>query len=236
MISKFGLKHCKKCYLFLIIFGFVILITAINDKRYQITPDNLPWQINITETGDSNVFGITLNKTTMREAFQTLKVFPETALFAHKSGRKSLEAYISSVSMSGLTAKVILEYDANDETLQRYIEGSIDREGMPSGAFKYKLNEKDLLEAMQTPVKSISYIPYAQFDDEIIMQRFGLAAETVTIDEQSSILLFPTLGLSIAYNQEEKEILQYVAPENFGRLKQLAYQAASDAKQADTKD
>lgn len=232
MISKFGLKHCKKCYLFLIIFGFVILITAINDKRYQISPENLPWQINITETGHSNVFGITLNQTSMRDAFQKLEVFPETALFAHKSGRKSLEAYISSVSMSGLTAKVILEYDVNEDDLQRYIEGSVDREGMPSGAFKYKLNEEDLLQAMQAPVRSISYIPYAQFDEDIIMQRFGLADETVKINEESSILLFPSLGLSIAYNLEGKEILQYVTPANFDRLKQLAYQAATDAKQA----
>jgi len=233
MISKFGLKHCKKCYLFLIIFGFIILITAINDKRYQIAPDNLPWQINISESGQSNVFGITLNKTTLREAFQVLQVYPETALFAHKDGRQSLEAYISSLSLSGLTAKMILEYDVSDDDKQRYIEGSVDREGMPSGAFKYKLNEEDLLEAIQAPVKSISYIPYAQFDDEIIMQRFGLAAETVKIDEQSSILLFPNLGLSIAYNQEEKEILQYVAPENFERLKQLAYEAAEQVKQVE---
>jgi len=230
MISKFGLKHCKKCYLFLIIFGFVILITAINDKRYQITPSNLPWQITITESGQSNVFGITLGQTTLRDAFQVLKVYPETALFAHKDGRKSLEAYISSLSLSGLTAKMILEYDVTDESKQRYIKGSVDREGMPSGAFKYKLNEEDLLQAMQSKVKSISYIPYAQFDDEIIMQRFGLAAETIKVDEQSSILLFPDLGLSIAYNQEEKEILQYVAPDQFDRLKQLAYETASQAR------
>jgi len=232
MISKFGLKHCKKCYLFLIIFGFVILITAINDKRYQITPDNLPWQITITKSGQSKVFGITLGQTTLRDAFQVLNVYPQTALFAHKDGRKSLEAYISSLSLSGLTAKMILEYDVTDETMQRYIEDSVDREGMPSGAFKYKLNEEDLLQAMQSKVKSISYIPYAQFDDEIIMQRFGLAAETVEVDDQSSILLFPDLGLSIAYNQEDKEILQYVAPGQFDRLRQLAYEAASQAKKA----
>lgn len=222
MISKFGLKHCKKCYLFLIIFGFVILITAINDKRMNIPSDKLPWQITQLEGGQSSVFGITLNKTSLRDAFKMLDVFPETALFVHKDGRKNLEAYISSVSISGLTAKMILEYGVSEEAKKLYVDGSVKKEGTPSGAFKYSLNEKDLLTAMQAPVISISYIPYAQFDDEIIMQRFGVAAETIEIDEKTSILLYPELGLSLTYSKEEKEFLQYVAPADFERLRLLA--------------
>lgn len=222
MISKFGLKHCKKCYLFLIIFGFVILITAINDKRMKIPSDKLPWQITQLENGQSSVFGITLNKTSLRDAFQSLDVFPETALFVHKDGRANLEAFISSVSISGLTAKMILEYGVSEENKKFYIESSVKKEGTPSGAFKYSLNEKDLLAAMQAPVISISYIPYAQFDDEIIMQRFGIADETIEINENSSILLYPDLGLSLTYNKEEKEFLQYVAPAEFDRLRSLA--------------
>lgn len=223
MIKKFGLQHCKKCYLFLIVLGFVILITAINDKRYHVSPEYLPWQISVTESGNTRVFGINLGETSVKDAFKTLQVFPDSALFAHANGRMSMEAYISSVSLSGLTAKVILEYGIDNETLKRFIEGSIKKEGMPSGAFKYKLNEDDLLEAMQSPVISISYIPYAQFDDDIILQRFGVASETVKINDQSSILLFPELGLSITYNKNNKDILQYVAPKDFDRLKKLAY-------------
>ncbi|MDH5393429.1 MAG: hypothetical protein OEY11_09610 [Gammaproteobacteria bacterium] len=222
MIKKFGLQKCKKCYLFLMVLGFVILITAINEKRYSISSDKLPWQISLTDDGKSEVFGIILDQTSMRDALTTLQTFPETALFEHKNGRRNLEAYISSISLSGLTAKMILEYGIDDETLQRYRQHSIDKEGTPSGAFKYKLNEEDGLQAMQYPVISISYIPYAQFDDEIILQRFGIAAETITLNDRSSILLYPELGLSITYNTDEKEILQYVAPENFQRLKKLA--------------
>lgn len=222
MIKKFGLKKCKKCYLFLMVFAFVILITAINEKRVSIPSDKLPWQITLTEDGNSKVFGITLNQTTVREALGILKSFPETAVFQHKNGRQNLEAYISSVSLSGLTAKVILEYGADTATLQRYIRDSVKKEGTPSGAFKYSLNEQDALEAMQSAVISISYIPYAQFDDEIILQRFGIANETIRLDENSSILLYPELGLSISYNSDAKEVLQYVAPADFERLKKLA--------------
>ena len=222
MISKFGLKHCKKCYLFLIIFAFVILITSINDKRFKISADDLPWQITLLENGNTKVFGITLNETTMREALQSLKAFPEIAVFEHKDGRQNLEAYISSVSLSGLTAKMILEYGVDKETMDRYIKDSIERDGTPSGAFKYKLNEEDSIEALQAPVISISYFPYAQFDDEIIMQRFGIATETIELNEKSQVLLYPELGLSITFNQEEKEVLQYVAPADFDRLRELA--------------
>ena len=222
MVSKFGLKNCKKCYLFLIVFAFVILITSINDKRYSITSDNLPWQITLLENDNTKVFGITLSETTMREAIQTLNAFPEIAVFEHKDGRQNLEAYISSVSLSGLTAKMILEYGVDKETMNRYIKDSVERDGTPSGAFKYKLNEQDSIEALNAPVISISYFPYAQFDDEIILQRFGIAAETIELSEKSSVLLYPDIGLSITYNKDEKEVLQYVAPANFDRLRKLA--------------
>lgn len=222
MTRKFGLKDCKKCYLFLIILGFVILITAISDKRFNISSDNLPWQITLLENGNSKVFGITLNKTTIREALQALNAFPEIAVFEHNDGRQNLEAYISSVSLSGLTAKVILEYGVDKETMDRYIRDNIDKTGTPSGAFKYKLNEEDSIEALQAPVISISYFPYAQFDDEIILQRFGITDEIIELNDKSSVYLYPKLGLSITYNLEEKEVLQYVSPAHFDRLRELA--------------
>lgn len=222
MISKFGLKNCKKCYLFLIVFAFVILISSINSKRYTIASDTLPWQITVSEDGKSStVFGITLNKTSAHDALKQLNAFPETAIFQHADGRTNLEAYIGSVTLSGLSAKIILEYNASEETLERYISQSVDKKGTPSGAFQYELSEPDALEAMQTTIKSISYIPYAQFDDEIILQRFGNATETIEIDEKSTVLLYPKKGLSITYNKEDKEILQYVAPADFERLRRL---------------
>ena len=225
MIKKFGLQNCKKCYLFLIVLAFVILITSINDQRYKVPSDKLPWQITISENGLSEVFGITIKQTTVRDALATLKAFPEIAAFEHKNGRRNLEAYISSISLSGLNAKVILEYAVSNEDLSRYIKDSVNKEGTPSGAFKYELNEEDVLQAMQLPVNSISYIPYAQFDDEIILQRFGIADETIEVNENTSILLYPDLGLSLTYNKEDKELLQYVAPADFDRLRKLAKQA-----------
>lgn len=222
MISKFGLKNCKKCYLFLIVFAFIILISSINEKRYTISSDTLPWQIVTSEDGQqSTVFGITLNKTNARDALQKLEAFPETAIFQHEDGRTNLEAFISSVTLSGLSAKIILEYNADKKTLARYIEQSIDKKGTPSGAFKYELSEPDALEAMQATIISINYIPYAQFDDEIIQQRFGIAEEILEVDETTSVYLYPKLGLSITYNKKGKEILQYVAPADFERLRKL---------------
>ena len=225
MIKKFGLKNCKKCYLFLIVLAFVILITSINDQRYKVSSDKLPWQITISENGLSKVFGITIKQTSVRDALKTLQAFPEVAAFEHKDGRRNLEAYISSISLSGLNAKIIFEYAVSDEDLTRYIKDSVNKEGTPSGAFKYELNEQDVLQAMLLPVNSISYIPYAQFDDEIIMQRFGIADETIEVNENTSILLYPDLGLSLTYNKEDKELLQYVAPADFDRLRKLAEQS-----------
>ena len=224
MIKKFGLQNCKKCYLFLIVLAFVILITSINDQRYKVSSDKLPWQITISENGLSKVFGITIKQTSIREALESLQAYPEVAAFEHKNGRRNLEAYISSVSLSGLNAKIILEYAVSDNDLTRYIKDSVKKEGTPSGAFKYELNEHDVLESMQLPVNSISYIPYAQFDDEIILQRFGIANETIEVNENTSILLYPELGLSLTYNKEDKELLQYVAPADFDRLRKLAKQ------------
>lgn len=227
--NRLSLRNCKKCYLFLMIFAFIMLITAISDKQQQILTDRLPWQITTLESGNTKVFGITLNQSTMKEALKNLQSFPETALFVHKDGRRNLEAYFSSISLDGLTAKMVLEYGVGDDIKDHLIEGSIKKEGTPSGAFKYTPNEQDMLDALDAPVISITYIPYAQFDEEIILQRFGIASKVIELNAHAKVLLFPQLGLSLTYDTEAKELLQYVSPINFDRLVSLAT-AAAEAK------
>lgn len=216
------IKNCKKCYLFLIVLGFVILITAINDKRFEVTATHLPWQITVNSDGSSEVFGIHLGQQSMHDALDLLHQVPDTALFEHKDGHITIESYISNLNMDGLTAKMILEYDVTPEETIRIRNNTTQRDGTPSGAFKYEIGEDDRLRLLQLPVASITYIPYAQFDNEIILQRFGIAEEEIKIDDNSTLLLFPKLGLSITYNLKGKEILQYVAPRDFYRIYEKA--------------
>ena len=221
------LKNCKKCYLFLIVLGFVMLVTAISDKSLEITATRLPWQIDVSTDGLSNVFGISLSKTSMREAIDLLGSFPDTALFEHKNGRRNVEAYFGSVNIEGITAKLVLEYELDENTLDRLISNSIKREGTPSGAFKYELDERDRIALLSSPITSITYVPFVEFDEDIILQRFGLATETVQINEHASFWLYPELGLSILYDTENKEVLQYVAPRDFYRIYDMVSEATA---------
>ena len=69
------------------------------------------------------------------------------------------------------------------------------------------------------PVKAISVIPTVNLDEATIIQRFGEPGERIVLSETRTHLLYPTLGLDVLVDKDGKELLQYVAPQQFARLR-----------------
>ena len=62
-------------------------------------------------------------------------------------------------------------------------------------------------------------------------QRFGPPAQRIRGNEHLEHWLYPALGLSLALDSQGKEVLQYVAPAQFGQLRDpLVARAASAAR------
>jgi hypothetical protein len=203
--------------------GCVVLTALALSACGESTPrhiDNLPWQIEILPDGHSKVFGIELGKSTTLEAKRALDHKADFSLFKSADGSLSLEAYYGTLNLGVLEAKLIAEVEATQEQLKKLGEHAENPRAQPSGAWKFDMRDEDYLTIQNWPVRSLTYIPMAvQFDAALLEKRFGKPAERKPIDAGREYWLYPDKGLVIMLADKEKEILQYVAPSDFARLR-----------------
>ncbi len=92
-------------------------------------------------------------------------------------------------------------------------------EYMQSTTRKAKLAEADLAVALAAPIRGMAFIPSAQLDEAIVLERFGQPAERIRVNEHVEHLLYPARGLDLVLDSKGKELLQYVAPSRFEALR-----------------
>jgi len=204
-------------FLTIIIAAFLYLKPA-GDYSSQ-TIRGLPWQIELLPDGNSKVFGITLGKSTLGEANELLGDDRELAIIVVAADDSGLEMYYSRYTAGVFSGKLILAADIARNTLEQLLDRAIKAEYMKSGARKFHLNPDDLPVAYQAAVKSITFIPGIALDEQTALKHFGTPAETIPRGDQIVHLLYPGKGLDLIINKDGKDVLQYVAPREFGELR-----------------
>jgi hypothetical protein len=181
---------------------------------------NLPWQIEILPGGQSRVFGIIPGQTTLLEAKRILDKKGDVNLFKSSDGTLSAELFYGKIRLGFLDAYLIAEAGGDELQLQAMLERASNPKAQPSGAWRYDLAVEDIRNLQDWPIRSLTYIPAAvQFDAAFLEKHFGPPAEKRPIDEGREYWLYPDKGLVVMLADKEREILQYVAPADFGRLK-----------------
>ena len=90
---------------------------------------------------------------------------------------------------------------------------------MQSTTLKATLAEADLAAALAAPIRGLAFIPSAQLDEAVILERFGQPAERIRVNDHVEHLLYPTRGLDVVLDTKGRELLQYVAPARFDALR-----------------
>jgi len=189
-----------------------------NDNAPKKPITGLPWQIEKLPDGSTRVFGIELGKSTLGDAVNSLGGDAEIAIMLDKDDNNSLEMYFGSYRAGLLSGKLVLLGDIDRDTLIAMRDRAASREIMKSTARKFVVNDSDRPMAYQARVKHIAFIPTVNLDEDIILKRFGEAAETVQSGADVRHYLYPELGLDIALSEKGKEVLQYVSPVDFDRF------------------
>jgi hypothetical protein len=171
----------------------------------------LPWQIDNLPNGNTRVFGITLEQTTLGEAIELLGDDMDLAIIAAPGEAGSLEAYYSHYSAGPITGKLILVLDIAPDVLPAMRE----RAFHDGGTRRYHLHPDDLPVAYRAPVSIITFQPGFNLDDAIVQDRFGTPEEVIQVNEQQQHLLYPGKGLDLILNTDSKELLQYLHPQAF---------------------
>ena len=200
----------------------LIIATALwlsyTDTERQVEVTDLPWQVEVLPDGTSQVFGITLGRSSLREVSEAFETIPEIALFEEADGTLRLEAYFGRIRLGVLEARVIAQVGMAPERLEAMAARAPTSEPMPSGARKLGLGEDDIATVFRQTVAALTYIPSAQYDARIVEQRFGAPAAIRPINETQRYWLYPGIGLALLLGDEEREVLEYVPPRDFDAL------------------
>ncbi|OHC65225.1 MAG: hypothetical protein A3H93_06125 [Rhodocyclales bacterium RIFCSPLOWO2_02_FULL_63_24] len=182
----------------------------------------MPWQIEHPGPGQSRVFGLTLGgsaPSTLADALRLAKEAPTLALLTPQDAPAALEAYFESVSLGALTGKLVLSIAASPTELEAMRSNAAKTDHLETGIRKYALHDADRQRAERLPLAAIAFIPAASLDEAVILQRFGTPAERIRQGETLEHFLYPAQGLDIVLDSKGKEVLQYVAPAEFARLR-----------------
>jgi hypothetical protein len=212
----------KKILFVLLTLTAIVVLGALLLPRGTSPPVpvvNLPWQIEALADGNSRVYGLTLTRSTLGDARRLHGEDMDVALIASGQESGTLEAYYVNFTAGVLPGKLILLADADAATLAHLRDHAAKVERIDADTRKFLLRHEDLERAYAIPITAITFIPAASFDQDTAIKRFGTPTERIRTDAQVEHLLYPALGLDITLDARGKEVLQYVAPRQFARLR-----------------
>lgn len=199
-------------------------------KQAGVDPDsNLPWQIAVDGRGGSSVFGLKPGVSTLGDVRRRLGEQIEVAIIAEPNEIGSLEGYYAQVPLGFVLARVIVTVDVSDEAISAMRERAVRAKHMESTTRRITLHPDDLAAADRLPIRAISVIPTVNLDEATIVQRFGEPGERIVVSDKRTHLLYPKLGLDVLVDKEGKELLQYVAPQQFARLREPLLAAPAES-------
>lgn len=202
-----------------ILIAAVLLLRPAGDRPAPPVED-LPWQIETLPDGGSRVFGLTLAQSTIGDARVRFGEDMEIGIVAARGEPGALEAYYNNVIAGMIMGKMILVATLDPAMLTRLRERAIKREYMRNTTYRYILDPDDLALAWRAPIVTITFIPAVSIDAETVLKRFGPPQERLRASEQVEHFLYPDKGLDLVLDAKGKEILQYVAPRAFARLRE----------------
>lgn len=189
--------------------------------------EDLPWRIEILPDGASRVFGLIPGRSTLADARRRIGPDPLVALLIAPGESGAVEAYYDSVSAGFVMGKMVLSFDTSLAWREEMLQRARKAEYMKSTTRQVELASEDLARIETTPIAAITFIPSAQLDEQVVSQRFGTPAERIRSAEGKEHFLYPEKGLDLLLDAEGKELLQYVAPRDFAKLRAPLLEAAA---------
>lgn len=179
----------------------------------------LPWQIETLPGGGSKVFDLTLGHSTLADARKRFGDEMPLAVVAEPNESGNVEGYYENVTAGFVAGRLIVTADLPPAVIDAMRERSPKTEYMQSTTRKARLADSDFAAALAAPIRALSFIPAAQLDEDIVIQRFGQPTERIRVNEHVEHLLYPARGLDLVLDSKGKELLQYVAPARFEALR-----------------
>jgi len=193
--------------------GSLLLQEPNNDISHR---NDLPWMVTVNIDGTLGVFDLTLGTSTVTDAVKKFGHIEDAALFQHQDGTLDLELYFGSVMLGPIKAKIVSRLDVPQSELKELITLNPEREGSPTGDWKFALRNYDREWLAQQKLLNLSYIPGTRsLDHAFFLKRFGEPTMMLQESEHAVSWFYPEKGLSILIDQEAYEVIEYIQPSRF---------------------
>lgn len=179
----------------------------------------LPWQIDILADGDTRIFGLTPGVSTLDDALRHLGPDVQIALIVAPEEAGAVEAYYETFAAGYVTGRMILTLETTLAQRAAMLKRATKAEFMESTTRRITLAEADRRDMGKARIQGLTFIPSANLTEDIVLQRFGAPAERVRVGEHAEHFLYPDKGLDLRLDAKGKEVLQYIAPREFSRLR-----------------
>jgi hypothetical protein len=182
---------------------------------------DLPWQVEPTAQGGVEVFGVTVGASTLQAAQQKFGDEAKVMLFRSPKGALMAEGYFGKVSLQGLDAKIVVGLRVPEAELAAMYERATERVRLETGNEQATLAPFDRGAVNGAIIGILTYMPAVNLDAALVARRFGEPAEKWK-ERGTGVVhwLYPRVGLDVAMSESEKEVLQYVPPAEFARLRE----------------
>ena len=213
-----------KIALAIIVAALAILLGPVvwQFAHYQpqdVPTSGLPWQIETLPGGEAQVFGLTLGKSTLADARARFGPEMQLAVIAEPGEDGNVEGYYESVTAGFVAGKLIVTAELSPELIAGMRERAPKTQYMQSTTRRATLAPADEAAALAAPIRGLAFIPGAQLDEAVILERFGQPAERIRVNAHQEHLLYPGKGLDLVLDSKGRELLQYVAPARFEALR-----------------
>lgn len=185
-------------------------LLMLNPHKSEIADSQLPWNSSYNSDGDLIALGLTLDKSTLKDAIDLYGRDIEVRIFDLVDGQRTAEAYIDSAFIGTIHAAMVFKLDLTSEELANFYARGARTTVTSQGAREVQLNSEDTLALFDFAIKEISIIPRRNLPAEAVLKRFGEPAAIVAGAEESiKSWIYPEKGLDLMMIEGDKEILRY---------------------------
>ena len=184
-----------KIALAIIVAALAILLGPVvwQFAHYQpqdVPTSGLPWQIETLPGGEAQVFGLTLGRSTLADARARFGTEMQLAVIAEPGEDGNVEGYYESVTAGFVAGKLIVTADLPPEAIDGMRERAPKTQYMQSTTRRATLAPADEAVALAAPIRGLAFIPNAQLDEAVILERFGQPAERIRVNAHQEHLLY----------------------------------------------
>jgi len=182
-------------------------------SRTQYQQENSRERTHVDAQGHVHVLGVTLGKTTLKQAEGILKSKSDVALYIypqeHPRAGMKLEAFFPAIADH---TKVVLLLDVDDRVLKQIEVRATIPHLYPDKVARMNLAADDVSRARSMPVRELTLIPNLTISAATLKARFGQPDRVRPLDKDRNEYFYDAIGLNAIISKDGPPVLHFSNP------------------------